>query len=521
MTTAVLAHDRIKDFDWAPSYVPGSTRYPTKFKIPGKTKDPFRTLVREYLSMEQEKDERQYGALEDVLSRTGAAARSDRGWMEALKLVLPMLVYAEYGAMKNMAQLVETVDNPELRQGYLTQALDEQRHVNQELYLLRHFARHAEDSEGFDRGMRVRGSNVFGRASRCCFENYFVNDPIESAITLSVVTETAYTNPLFVPLTEVAAFNGDDVTPGVFLSIQSDEARHMANGYSTLAAVLSVDENLPLAQEAFDRAFWCQHAFLDPLLGALYMYFTPQRINYVEKWQEWIVDDWVSGYIAKLERFGLKIPKHFAHAAERLQWLPHTAAMVGAATWPFHWWRFPGLDERGMEWMEQQFPGWHAIYGSFWEGYRALQDPKAGMIPFQAFPAPPPLCRVCAMPTVFPHPGAPTARVVEHAGRLHAFCSQPCQEIFDNCPERYLQMRAFDEIFDGWGLDEYIVKNGLLRADGRTLVAQPHVDDTKPMWTIDDIAKLGVEIVDPLRVLAAQNAGAADDSAAPTDGSEG
>ena len=47
--------------------------------------------------------------------------------------------------------------------------------------------------------MKVRGTNAFGRASRLCFENFFVNDPIEASITLSAVTETAYTNPLFVP----------------------------------------------------------------------------------------------------------------------------------------------------------------------------------------------------------------------------------------------------------------------------------------------------------------------------------
>jgi hypothetical protein len=500
-TSIVDAHDRMKDFDWTPSYsTQTGRRYPTKFKIPGKTKDPFKTLVREYLSMEQEKDDRQYGGLEDALARSGAAKKSDRGWMEAVKLVLPMLVYAEYAAMKNMSQLVDTVDNPELRGGYLTQGLDEQRHTNQEMYLMRYLAKHAADPEGFDRGMKVRGTNAFGRASRLCFENFFVNDPIEASITLSAITETAYTNPLFVPLTEVAAYNGDDVTPGVFLSIQSDEARHMANGYATLAAVLSVDENLPLAQEAFDRGFWNQHVFLDPLLGGLYMYFAPQKINYLDKWQEWIADDWASGYVSKLERFGLQLPKHFAHAAERMKWLPHTAALVAAATWPFHWWRFPGPTEQDMEWFENEFPGWHGIYGEFWAGYNALVDPAAGMIPLQALPSPPPLCKTCMMPCVFPHPGINSVIVVPHDGKMIAFCSEPCQEIFNQNPARYLSMRAFDDIFHGVGLDEYIIKNDLLRADGKTLVAQPHVRDDLPMWTIDDIRRCNVEILDPLQV---------------------
>jgi len=44
------------------------------------------------------------------------------------------------------------------------------------------------------------------------------------------------------------------------------------------------------------------------------------------------------------------------------------------------------------------------------------------------------------------------------------------------------------------------VKNGLLRADGKTLLAQPHLsDDPKMLWTIDDIRALDHEIRDPLK----------------------
>ena len=100
------------------------------------------------------------------------------------------------------------------------------------------------------------------------------DDPITNSLNLQVVAETAYTNPLFVAMTEVAAANGDQATPSVFLSIQSDEARHMANGYSTLAAVLSEPDNLPMLQEDFDTAFWRQHTFLDNFLGGVNDYFS-------------------------------------------------------------------------------------------------------------------------------------------------------------------------------------------------------------------------------------------------------
>jgi hypothetical protein len=234
MRNLIEAHNRVKDFDWEPSYVEKPLWYPTKYKIPTKTKDPFRHLVRDYLSMEEEKDNRQYGSMEDALARGQASSKAEPRWMEIMKAVLPIINFGEYAAMKSTGQLIETIANAELRQGYLAQMLDEVRHTHQEAYLARYFAKHASDPEGFAQGFKLRGTNLFNRAGRAAFETFFVGDPIEGALNLQVVAETAYTNPIFVALTEIAASNGDQVTPSVFLSIQSDESRHMANGYSTL-----------------------------------------------------------------------------------------------------------------------------------------------------------------------------------------------------------------------------------------------------------------------------------------------
>ena len=69
-------------------------------------------------------------------------------------------------------------------------------------------------------------------------------------------------------------------------------------------------------------------------------------------------------------------------------------------------------------------------------------------------------------------------------------------------PGRYVA-RTWDEIYDGWSVAEYVRKNGLLRADGKTLLAQPHLDTDK-MWTIDDLEAIDFEITNPLRVMAEQ-----------------
>ncbi|MDB5066861.1 MAG: hypothetical protein JWM18_3295 [Chloroflexi bacterium] len=499
MPDPVEAHERVKDFDWSPSYAARRERYPTKYRIPRKTKDPFRHLIRDYCSMEQEKDDRQYGAMEDVLARSDAPAHAHRKWLEILKIVIPATNFAEYAAMKCVAQLIDTVENAELRQGYMAQMIDEVRHTHQQMYLNRYFARHAPDPDGFAYGMKFKGRDLFGRASRTAFETFFMGDPIEGAINLQVIAETAYTNPVFVSMTQVAALQGDQATPSVFLSVQSDEARHMANGYSTLAAIVSEEDNLPHLQADFERAFWRQHTFLDPFVAGVYDYAQVTRSSsYLEKWREWIAEDWVGSYISRLEPFGLKAPSTLALAEERVRWCGHTAAMVGMAGWPLVFWRQQTLTPADFEWFEEKYPGWYDHYGWFYEGMAEMTEPGSGN-PFLLFPEMPPLCRVCQMPCIFPRIDVNTIRIREHADRRHAFCSQPCERIFDEDPGRYLGYRTFWEIWDGHGLDEYIVKQGLLRADGRTLLPQPHnSDDPRMMWTLDDITALDVEIRDPL-----------------------
>jgi hypothetical protein len=502
MPNLIEAHERVKGFDWSPSYETRRERYPTKYKIPPKTKDPFRHLIRDYCSMEQEKDDRQYGALEDVLARSNAPAHVERKWLQILKIAIPSVNFGEYGAMKCVAQLIDTVENAELRQGYMAQMIDEIRHTNQQMYLNRYFAKYSPpgECEGFAYGLKLKGTNLFGRAARNAFEAFFVGDPIECALNLQVVAETAYTNPFFVAMTQVAAMQGDEATPSVFLSIQSDESRHMANGYSTLAAVVSNEDNLVHLQADFDRAFWRQHAFIDPFMVGVYDYFQINRsASYLEKWKEWIGEDWVGSYISRLEPFGLKAPRWLPQAEERLRWSGHTASMVGYAGWPLVYWRPTQLSDADFEWFEEKYPGWYDIYGWFHEGYREMTAPGSGN-PFLLFSSMPPLCRVCQMPCIFPRLDINQIRIREHAGRRHAFCSEPCEFIFNEDPGRYLGYKTFWELFDGWGLDEYIVKNGLLRGDGKTLMAQPHLsDDPKMLWTIDDIKALQYEIRDPLK----------------------
>jgi hypothetical protein len=498
-----VAHDKVKGFAWEPTLVPNRAFYPTKYRIPPRTKDPFRHLLCDYFAMEEEKDNRQYGALEDVIARSRSPQQAQPRWMEVLKPLLGIVCFGEYAAMKCMAMLVDAVDNPELRQGYLAQMLDEVRHVNQEDYLLRYLARHAPDPAGFNSALRARAYDPICRAGRAVFETFVSGDPIACALNLQVVAEAGYTNSVFVAVTEIAAVNGDPATPSVFLSVQSDEARHMANGYATLAAVLAEPENLPLLQQDFDAAFWRQHVFLDNFLGAVYDYFPKIRLkSYREYWEQWVWEDWVGSYIERLSPFGLQTPRWAEQARFDVQWGGHTIGMISHALWPIHHWRSDPLDDEDFEYLENHYPGWEAAYGDFWRAYREMTDPRDGALALQLFEQLPMFCRVCHMPAVLPRPDiADTRLLIDADGRRHAFCSEACETIYRSEPHRY-QARTWWELYDGMDLAEYIEMAGLVRADGKTLVPQPHLrTDEEWLWTIDDIRRQQIEIRDPLRAV--------------------
>lgn len=337
------------------------------------------------------------------------------------------------------------------------------------------------------------------RPGRALFETFLANDPVTSALGLQVITETAYTNPLFVATTEIAAANGDPITPSIFLSVQSDETRHMATGYATLAAVLSEPSNLPMIQRDLGLCFWRQHAFLDPFLSVVYDYFSSVRLrSYHAYWQEWIWQDWVGAYIDPHALRDLQARHRRGRAAQRALGGPRARRRVGGALAGALLAHGP-MTDADFAFFEDSYPGWWSRHGRFWTDYAAMSDRSEGALALELLGDPPLTCRVCHMPAREVAGTTLSPRVVsDAAGAVHALCSDPCEEIFAAEPHRYTG-RTWSEVNDGVELAEYIVREGLVRADGQTLIAQPHLNtDAERLWTVADIRRLGVEIRDPL-----------------------
>ncbi len=134
------------------------------------------------------------------------------------------------------------------------------------------------DPAGFDITEAAFGRCYASTIGRQFAEGFLTGDAITAAsIYLTVVAETAFTNTLFVAMPSEAARNGDYALPTVFLSVQSDELRHIGNGHSMLMAMLHDPSNHQLLERDLKYAFWQNHAIVDAAIGTFIEYGTTNR----------------------------------------------------------------------------------------------------------------------------------------------------------------------------------------------------------------------------------------------------
>lgn len=497
------AYDRVKNIDWEPTYIKPEEKYvePTRFYMSNKATDPFKTFIREYLTMEREKEARHYALLE-AASRIQSTQPEAR-WMEGMKFALSILPALEYGAGRQMGRMVRVVKPNELRHGYMMQQLDEMRHAHLEMNTLRHHMRTWEDPAGYDIAQRTSGNGVGSAIARAFSEDFLTCDAVEGSIGLQALVETGYSNMLFVGLSSAATISGDTVLASTMLTIQSDESRHMANGYATLMTLLQDDRNIPLIQDALDKWVWRSHTgFEVPLLLFADYLLKNKTESGKEMSYRWLLEDYYGGFYKKLEKYGIKEPRWLPDIVRNLEWASHTAAVYLFGAWPAFYHRYDPIDEREMDWFENKYPGWYSHYGKFWEAYRQMTDPDEQLLITKALGGLPNFCQVCQLPTIFPRPDETFAQTLEKNGKTLTFCSPGCKWTYERDPEHYSGFKSFYDLYDGWDLADVIINLGYLRDDGKTLIAQPLLNP-KRMWTIDDIRRCQYEVVAPPRRMTA------------------
>src|SRR3979490_11101 len=221
---------RVSDLGWAPTYVQQKLKYPTDYKITRTPKDPMKQVLRSYFPMQEEKDNRVYGALDAAL-RGDMFRNVEPRWIEWMKLFLAIIPFPEISAARSMAMVGRLAPGEELRTGFTMQMVDEFRHSTIQMNLKKWYMENYIDPAGFDITEAAFGKCYATTIGRQFAEGFITGDAITSAnVYLTVVAETAFTNTLFVAMPSEAARNGDYALPTVFLSVQSDESRHIGNG---------------------------------------------------------------------------------------------------------------------------------------------------------------------------------------------------------------------------------------------------------------------------------------------------
>jgi propane monooxygenase large subunit len=491
-------HERISQLGWEPDYFQPADKYPSRYTFPTKAKDPMKHIMREYLPMELEKDERVYGG-QDAAVRAEMTSKTGRRWLEIIKPYIVTTAYAEVAAGRAMSMLIDAVPNNELRNGYHVQFVDEIRHTGMQMALARWYAKHVPDPSGWHLGPATLSKDPGTRQALNMLSHFIVGDPVQCAFTLQVVAETAFTNIAFVALPDVGARNGDFTLPTTYLSVQSDEARHISNGYATLLTVLQEDENAPLIERDLAQAWWINHAYLDGFGSAIMEYSSDDRSDpesYMDKWVRWIENDWYRSYVLKLGKLGLNFPAEmFDRAKTRLErGLVHKNMLGSAAFWMLHFWRTEPLNDRDFEWLEAKYPGWYEEYGAPWEAFRQTRhDPQQfrALLDMSLEDAAP-SCWVCLMGCVFPEDMC--HRAVD--GRTRFYCSKECMWLDESNPGRYVGDRNYFDRYHGWELSEIVRDIGFVRADGKTLIAQPHLENER-MWTLDDVKSMDFHVQSP------------------------
>jgi hypothetical protein len=99
--------------------------------------------------------------------------------------------------------------------------------------------------------------------------------------------------------------------------------------------------------------------------------------------------------------------------------------------------------------------------------------------------------------------------------RTRFYCSKECLWLDESNPGRYTGDRNFFDRYHGWEASEVIRDLGFVRADGETLMGQPHLESVG-RWTLSDIRAHDVKLMSPnIRVAAELGLPSGDWSSAP------
>ena len=427
--------------------------------------DPFRLTMDSYWKYQAEKERKLYAVLDSFQQNNGQTAITDGRYVNVLKIFLTAITPGEYQAHRGFAMLGRQMPNAGLRIAAQMQSLDELRHAQTQIHSCSHYNKYFDGLHSFSyQHDRVWYLSVV----KSFFDDARTSGPFEFLIAIGFSFEYVLTNLLFVPFMSGAAYNGDLSTVTFGFSAQSDESRHMTLGLEAIKFVLEQHEdNAAIVQKWIDKWFWRGYRIL-AILAMMMDYMLPKRIMpWKDAWEIYFNE--AGGALFKdLERYGIKMP-NTAEVANK------ESFRLSTETWltfyqlshasGFHAW-LPSDEE--LAWLAEAYgPEWERLYLPRFKFFRELE--AKGEHYYN--PSLPQLCQVCQIPMFFTEPDDPTKicfRDTQYEGERYHFCSDGCQHIFENEPEKYVQAwLPVHQVFQG-------------NCGGGTL------DDVRKFWGVED-----------------------------------
>jgi phenol hydroxylase P3 protein len=431
-----------RDLGWEPTYHSKDALFPyvnyegIKVHDWDKWEDPFRLTMDAYWKYQAEKERKFYAIIDAHAQNNGHLNLTDARYLSALKIFLQAISPGEYAAHKGFARAGREFPGVGTQVACQMQAIDEIRHAQTQIHALSNYNKYYDGFHAFaDQRDRIWYTSV----ARSFFDDAMSAGPFEFMIAIGFSFEYVLTNLLFVPFMSGAAYNGDMATVTFGFSAQSDEARHMTLGLECIKFMLEQDPgNVPIVQAWIDKWFWRGFRVLG-LVSTMMDYMLPKRVM---SWREaWNIygDENGTALFNDLARYGIRPPKGWADAEKAVDHMSHQF-MLGLYQWSFgtsfHSW-IPSDDD--LDWLSKKYPTtFDKYYRPRWEHIKKL---AAAGTQYKNYGLPK-LCQCCQLPTVFTEPDDPTLichREAEYKGERYHFCSDGCQSIFENEPEKYIQ----------------------------------------------------------------------------------
>ena len=409
--------------------------------------DPFRLTMDSYWKYQAEKERKLYAIVDAFAQSNGHLSVSDARYINTVKLFVNGLAPIEYMSHRGFAHIGRQFRGVGPRVACMMQSLDELRHAQTQIHAISNYNRYYSGMSEF----RHHYDHLpYLQVPKSFFEDAATAGPFEFIIAIGFAFEYVLTNLVFVPFISGAAYNGDMGAMTFGFSAQSDEARHMTLGLEVVRFVLEQDPaNVPIVQKWLDKWTW-RGVRLLTLVAMMQDYMLPKRVmSWAEAWEIYFEEN-CGALFRDLARYGITMPPCVEQVRKERDHLSHMAwcqFYQGRATNNFHTW-LPSAED--MDWLSAKYPDtFDRYYRPRFEYWAKLE---AEGTPFEATGAPM-QCQVCQIPMFFTEPGDPLTLAQRHShykDEQYHFCSDHCQTIFDDEPEKYIQAVIIGhELFKG------------------------------------------------------------------------